>query len=298
MEPHYILTISEDASESLREEIATTNSVTPLWEARIFSQLVVDIHTNESRVAAGLRELDDVEHVVKERIGCENEMQIEHPADFIAQPSFDVDEETERVVNEELANVTGTHPSLNFDNLTVEEFEHQRIGVIDSGIEVRNPQVTNVVKRIKFTENDTFDDIGHGTVMACILNIQRPNSDLVDLKVLGDGTIRESDVIRAFAEATDPSHSIDAVSMSLGFVPRDADEYCPLCDAANRTFHAGTPVTASSGQLAAPMEKSVPPMCPARAEHVVAVTAESDRDSDDWFAEGDVMAKSDWVLTF
>jgi hypothetical protein len=296
MDSYYILSINQDAPESLRKEVAETTGVTPLSEAKIFSQLAIEIQGAKSDVIAKLDALDHVENIVEERVGENNTMHIDHPAKFHVEPDFDLDAETERIVEEELNSISKKHQSLNFNNISVKEFENRRIGIIDSGIDVRNPQVTNIAKRINFTGDNNFDSVGHGTVMACILNVQHPNCNLVDLKVVGDGVLRETYIIQALAEATDPKHEIDAISMSLGLNPRNG--YCPLCEAVNKTYHTGVPVTVSSGQLAKPKSDSVPPMCPARADEAIAVTADSDEQTNDWFAEGDVLAKSDWTMRF
>lgn len=238
MKPRYIVSIEDYSLAGVREEVALTEGVEPLWSTDIFDQLVVELTSGESDVVAdAIQEIDGVSDVTAERVGHQNEMVIDNPESFVATPDFDLEEETQRVVDEEIESVRIQENHHVFEDITVEYFDYQKIAVVDSGIDVRNPTVTNVVERINLTDDQTYDSIGHGTVMACILNVQRPNIDLVDIKVLDDRSIRETDVIRALAIATEPKREIDGVSMSLGFEPRDG--YCPLCEAVNRTVYTG-----------------------------------------------------------
>jgi hypothetical protein len=287
--PRYLISTDHDQTVNLREAVALLEGVEPLWCAEMFSLLVVDIASDESRsVVSELADIDGFKEVVAEHVGDDNQMPIiDHPADFHVDPQFDVREENRRIMEEEIDAVTTTVTSPICDNVEIEEFADQTIAVVDTGIDIRNPQITNVTARINFTDDEDYDSIGHGTFMGCILNVQRPNINLVDMKVIGDGVIRESHVIKAL----EPARGIDAVSMSLGFTPRDG--YCPLCEAVNRTVHAGVPVVVSAGNPARPVSNPVPPACPARAEKARAVTADSNIKSNDWFAEGEYTANVD-----
>ncbi|QCS41304.1 S8 family serine peptidase [Natrinema versiforme] len=292
MDPRIIVTL-EEVSGDLKEEIAETEDVEPLWSADIFSMIVIEPESVPEEVACKVEAIDGVEHAVIERTGEQNEMRkIEDTDKVHIEPEFDKFAETERLL-EELSEVSETIEDSHISGVSETKFDRQRMAVIDSGIDIRNAQITNVVSRINLTEDDTLDSIGHGTAMACILNMQRPYMELFDMKVFDGYEVRESNIIKALALSTDPSRDIFGVSLSLGLEPREG--YCPLCDATNKTAHAGVVVSVSSGELAKPIPRDVPPMCPARAEKAIAVTADSDKYTNDWFADGDVVGKADWT---
>ena len=103
------------------------------------------------------------------------------------------------------------------------------IGVIDSGIDMTDPLVSgSVVLERDFTEEGSYDPIGHGTTIARILKTVAPNISLINAKVIDrTGEADEINIMRAIEWCA--NSGVEVMNLSLG-IPRKCDGACPLCE--------------------------------------------------------------------
>jgi subtilisin len=132
-----------------------------------------------------------------------------------------------------------------------------KIGILDSGINYNNPELSsNYAGGWDFVnnDNDPYDDFGHGTAVAGIIGAAdngtgvvgvAPQASLYAYKVLdntGNGTF--DNVIAALDRAI--SDGMNVVNMSFGS-PIYSDPGLGLLDACNRALTAGIVLVASAG---------------------------------------------------
>jgi subtilisin family serine protease len=103
------------------------------------------------------------------------------------------------------------------------------IGVIDSGIGMADPLVSGaVISERDFTEEGSYDPIGHGTTIARILKTVAPNVSLINAKVIDrTGEADEVNIMRAIEWCA--NSGVEVMNLSLG-IPIKCDGACPLCE--------------------------------------------------------------------
>lgn len=93
-----------------------------------------------------------------------------------------------------------------------------KIGLIDSGVDINHPLLKNSIDSIdskNFVENeDSSDLMGHGTMVAGIINSISPKSTITSYKVMGKSDGESIWVIKAIIEATNNNNEI--LNLSLG----------------------------------------------------------------------------------
>jgi tetratricopeptide (TPR) repeat protein len=163
----------------------------------------------------------------------------------------------------------------------------QRVAIIDSGCDFT---IRRLERRIgKFRDLvggvDDRDPLGHGTAVALLISEVSPQSILDIYRVVAaDGTIDESAMIDAIAEAAKSNATV--INLSMGrpreWLPdfkdspwKEVDHFkqtyisektpCPICAAASAAAESGKLVFAAVGN------RLLHTYCPARAHNVVAV---------------------------
>jgi subtilisin family serine protease len=156
--------------------------------------------------------------------------------------------------------------------------EGSTVAVLDTGIDVTHPDLSDAVTQAKnFTDSDTDDDrFGHGTHVASIITGNgdpyrgvAPDAKLLNGKVLNDfGGGMESWIIAGMEWAA--QSGADVVNMSLGS-PFPSDGTDPMSQAVNRiTADTGTLFVISSGN-SGPGDESIG--SPAAADAALTVGA-------------------------
>jgi subtilisin family serine protease len=138
------------------------------------------------------------------------------------------------------------------------------IGVIDSGIDMSDPLVSgSVILERDFTEEGSYDPIGHGTTIARILKTVAPNIS---------GEADEINIMRAIEWCV--NSGAEVMNLSLG-IHRTCDGSCPLCelvDAASKK----TIIVAAVGNDG-PEEDNI--SCPANSISCIGVGSIEDDDT-------------------
>ncbi len=148
------------------------------------------------------------------------------------------------------------------------------IGVIDSGIDMSDPLVSgSVISERDFTEEGSYDSVGHGTTIARILKTVAPNISLINAKVIDRiGDADEINIMRAIEWCA--NLGVEVMNLSLG-IHRMCDGSCPLCelvDAASKK----TIIVAAVGNDG-PEEDNI--SCPANSSSCLGVGAIEEDDT-------------------
>lgn len=294
--PHIIL-CSDELTPEYKEEIALLEGVTPTWATPAFRLLGIKItETSQKHLREKIEEREFVDAVVRERKSGPLQSRLGDTQTLTLEPNFDLRDEIQRGVEKEGLDQIISYGR--FGDTDAKVNQNNTLAVIDTGIDQRNPRITNLAGRINFTDEDIYDVLGHGTTTAVMLNMCYGNIDLFDMKVAGKAGFRESSIIAALAASLEKD--ITAISMSLGFNDPIRDEDCPLCRAVNIVVEEwGIPVTVSAGNHGTPMYPNPEPTCPARAESAIAVgAADKNGQPEEFSAQSDVHLQHEWSATY
>jgi len=229
-----------------------------IWKIPLFSFIGIRVpYYSISGLKYEVEEYDWVLGLEPERVHEDPEDQEYDPGTATFSPEFDWEESMER---------TGSR-------FEIEDIDADGSGakaaVIDSGIDTNNSQINKVDGRFNFTDSETIDDTGHGTLVAHILQKSAPKSDIYDFKVVSSDCLKESDVIKALNKCV--KENIHVANVSLGFRNHEKRDPCPVCTAANYAAALGTFVCAAAGNHASKEFPHPEPTCPANASEVLSV---------------------------
>lgn len=139
-----------------------------------------------------------------------------------------------------------------------------RVAVVDSGIDVRHPALTDKVKesveavvengKVVFRPSTSGDQAGHGTACAGIITEVAPNVELYSIKVLGPNASGSGDMFLAGLDYA-IRQKMQVVNLSLGTTK--PQYFGPLHDLIDRAYHAGCILVAAANNLPQPSYPSI-----------------------------------------
>jgi len=134
-----------------------------------------------------------------------------------------------------------------------------RVGVADSGINPRDPQVGGVAGGIglrfrdgRVERDDDWEDLlGHGTAVAATIRGRAPQASLVSIRIFRR---RLEAPLGALLHAVDwaSAEKLDLLNLSLGCEPAEANQRAAFADVCSRAMESGLTIVAAAGRFAIP----------------------------------------------
>lgn len=285
MSERYIYAVSRELDKELLE-ILLEEQITLDWWEPMFNLIGGSPPSDEvDEIHSSIRDIEWIRAIEKERYSSAEDKTLENTEQAVIEPEFDVQEmgldQAQKLVEEEVPDTSGFTP---------------KTAVIDSGIDSRNDQIGAVSKRINFTDEEELDALGHGTLVASILEHVDPfEKELIDMKVATKSGTREGAVIRALRSCV--QHEVEVANLSLGFQNHDEREVCPVCTAAEIAASNGVFITAAAGNHGETDNPLPTPECPGRSEATISTGALQSNDIPRFSSgAGDVFAPSSWNI--
>lgn len=128
----------------------------------------------------------------------------------------------------------------------------QSIAILDTGLLTHHPDLSKrLVESIDFTNTDTEDRNGHGTIVALLATWTSPDASLYNVKVLDDSGLGTKEaLIEGIQWAI--SRKPTVINISAGICVKkwlfwDCKGDCDVCQAANEAVEKGIVVVAAAG---------------------------------------------------
>lgn len=158
-----------------------------------------------------------------------------------------------------------------------------RVGVIDSGVDLDNIDLSYCIENGKsYVDKTTDDSYGHGTkvsgVISAMTNNKKivagmSNATIIPFKVTNSTNVSTDDIISAIYDAISDDYKCDVVNISIGGTA-GSGTVNSFNTAFKKANEKGVIVTASAGNSA---EKGNPINYPASCDNVISVAAVSEK---------------------
>ena len=286
MSEHYVYAVSEEFDEELLE-ILLKKGVTLEWWEPMFGLVGGSVPSDKAAdINSSVHNIEGIRAVEEERRSSTEEVIAQDTERLVVEPNFDPQE----------FGLNQAHEYIKEQSAGASEFT-VRTAVIDSGIDSRNDRIGTVSERINFTDEDELDSVGHGTLVASILEhtVGPLSHEFIDMKVATRCGTREGAVVRALRACV--QRGVHQANLSLGFSDHDDRDVCPVCTAAEIAASRGVVVTAAAGNHGRVDDPLPTPECPARSEAVIAAGALQDVNTPQYSSGmGDVFSPGSWKV--